>query len=144
MAWLRISNLVPGDPEQVFRYVTAFPQDGEFDQKTMEEKYGQLLERSGNKFTFLENIGGGIKWECTFDPPNLRVMRAVDSTWSDRFDVFEPTEDGTLWTITWELKVTGLAVITQWLGFHLRAKSQVRDKMVTPVVSHFQHANGGS
>ena len=137
MRTLEVSSFIPGKPDQVFEYVTAFPLDGEVDLPAMEQKYGSFLEREGNTFKFLEDLGGGINWECIFDPPRQRVMKAIDSTWSDRIDRFEDVEGGTLWTITWNLKSTGPSVFIQWLVFHLKAKGQVRARVIQPVISHF-------
>ena len=138
MRILEISSFIPGEPDQVFEHVTAFGLDGEIDQTAMEQKYGRFLEREGNTFKFLEDVGGGINWECVFDPPRQRVMKAIDSTWSDRVDRFEGAEGGTLWTLTWKLKSRGPSVFIQWLVFHLKAKPQVRAKMIQPVISHFK------
>ena len=137
MRTLKVSKFVPGRREQVFEYVTAFPLSGQFDLTAMEKKYGRFLERNGNTFSFLENVGGGIKWECVFDPPEQRVMRAIDSPWSDRIDRFEEADGGTRWTITWSLKARGPAVFTQWLTFQLKARSQINANIIGPVVAHF-------
>ncbi|MDA0734347.1 MAG: hypothetical protein O2909_07540 [Chloroflexi bacterium] len=140
MRTLIISSIVPGQPDQVFKHVTAFGLHGEVDQAAMEQKYGQFLEREANTFKFLEDVGGGINWECVFDPPRQRMMKAIDSTWSDRLDRFEATEGGTLWTITWQLKSRGLLVFTQWLTFQIKTKRQVRAQMIQPVISHFSES----
>ena len=140
MPRLRVKTLVPGSPDQVYEHVTAFSTSGQVDDNVLETKYGKLLERQGNTLMFLEDIGGGVKWQCTFEPPNQRIMRALDSTWSDRIDQFEPTDGGTLWTITWELKAHGLPAYTKWLAFHLKDKRHVYQRLVLPVVSHFQGA----
>jgi len=139
MRTIGVTNFIAGQRDQVFEYVTAFSLEGEADLMAMEQKYGRFLERVDNTFKFLEDVGGGLNWECVFDPPRQRVMRAIDSTWSDRVDRFEEAEGGTLWTITWELKSTGTAVFVQWLVFQIKAKGQVRARMIEPVISHFNN-----
>jgi hypothetical protein len=141
MVFLKIRTQVPAAPAQVFEYVTAYSTDGQADgrvnQRTLENKYGRLLEREGNTYTFLESIGGGITWRCTFEPTSHRAMRTVDSNWSDRLDWFEPAPGGTKWTIAWELKVSGAAICTKWLFFHLLDKRRVRTRLIIPVLLHF-------
>jgi hypothetical protein len=138
---LKVSNFVPGDRVLVFEYVTALPSEGDIPWPAMEHKYGRFLHREGNTFNFLEDVGGGIQWQCVFDPPRQRVMRAIDSTWSDRIDSFEDTEGGTLWTITWQLKTRGLAVLTQWLVFQLKVRRQILANMIIPVIQHFRESD---
>jgi hypothetical protein len=142
MPKLKFQTLVPANVDQVYEHVTAFPVNGEADEKALENKHGRLLEREGNTFTFQENTGPGTRWQCTFDPPKLRTMRALDSSWSDRIDQFEPAQGGTIWTITWELKGRGLAAYTQWLGFQFKDKQRVYGMIVLPVVQHFQKDEG--
>ena len=138
MQTLRVRNLISGDQPAVYEYVTAFPTQGEPDTKAMEQKYGQFLGRENNTYTFLENIGGGLKWECVFDPPARRIMRAPGTKWSDRTDWFEVVEGGTLWTIHWHLKSQSPAAYIQAIMFHLRAKRQVYSQAILPVLRHFQ------
>jgi hypothetical protein len=140
MRTLKLSSFVPAEPVLVFEYVTAFPPDGEIPWPALEQKYGRFLRREGDTFNFLEDIGGGIQWQCVFDPPRQREMRAVDSTWSDRIDSFEDMEGGTLWTITWQLKARGPAVLTQWLAFQLKVRRQVLANVIGPVVRHFRES----
>ena len=88
MRILKVTAFIPGQLDQVFEYVTAFNLDGAPDLPAMEQKYGHFLEREGNTFKFLEDIGGGTNWECFFDPPRQRVMTArlkavtYSKTWS--------------------------------------------------------------
>ena len=138
MQTLRVSHFILGDQPAVYEYVTAFPTQGEPDTKAMEQKYGRFLDRESNTYTFLENIGGGVKWECVFDPPARRIMRAPGTKWSDRIDWFEVVEGGTLWTIHWQLKARAPAVYFQALMFHIRAKRQVYSQTILPVLRHFQ------
>ena len=128
---------VPAAPAQVYEYVTTFPAEGQINRQALEQKYGRLLAQEGSTFTFLEDIGGGITWQCTFEPPSRRVMRAVDSTWSDRLDWFEPAAGGTSWAIAWELKASGIAGYIKWVFFHLWDKRSVRSRLIAPVLMHF-------
>jgi hypothetical protein len=138
MRTLKINSLIPGELVPVFEYVTAFHTNGEVDLAAMERKYGRFLHREGGTYNFLEDIGGGIHWQCAFDPPRQRVMLAIDSTWSDRIDSFEEIVGGTRWTITWRLKTRGPAVLTQWLAFQLKVRRRVRASMIEPVILHFR------
>jgi len=141
MPRVTVSALVPASPERVYEHVTGFPASGPANASALEARYGKLREREHNRFTFLEDIGGGVTWQCAFDPPNQRIMRAVDSTWSDRIDQFAPVPGGTRWTITWELKARGLPACTKWLVFHLWDKQRVRRRIVLPVVRSFQETS---
>ena len=138
MATLSVTNLIPGDPRSVYEFVTGFPTNGDVNLARLESKYGKFLERNGNRLVFREEIGGGTRWEYTFQPPSQRYMRALDSTWSDRDDRFEAVEGGTQWTMTWLLKSRGLPVITQWLTFHISSKKQIHSQIVRPVLDHFR------
>ncbi len=131
-------TLVPGTPEQVYEYVTAYPASGRVSRKALEEKHGQLIEQDGDDYVFREDADGGIIWRCSFDPPRRRVMRAQESQWADRTDDFESYGDSTLWTAVWELKAIGFRSYTQWLMFHIRGKTQVQASLIMPVVEHFQ------
>lgn len=142
MPKIKFQALVPGNIDQVYEYVTAFPVNGAADEEALENKHGRLLERAGNTFTFQENTGGRIRWQCAFEPPRLRTMRALDASWSDRIDQFEPAPGGTVWTITWELKGRGLTAFTQWLGFQFKDKQRVYGIIVLPVLQHFQRDEG--
>jgi hypothetical protein len=143
MPRLRIRASVPGRLEHVYEHVTGFPVGGQVDVAALESQYGKLLEREGNTLTFLENVGDGLKWQCVFDPPDQRTMRALDSSWSDRIDRFEATNGGTLWTITWKLKARGIKRYTQWFTFLLREKRRIYQRVVSPVVTHFQEGSTG-
>ncbi len=137
MVLLKIRTQIPATPPQVFEYVTAFSSDGQVNQQALENKYGRLLEQEGHTYTFLESIGGGITWRCTFEPPSHRAMRTVGSTWSDRLDWFEPAPGGTTWSVAWEPKASGKAVYIKWLFFHLWDKRRVRTRLIIPVLLHF-------
>ena len=61
-------------------------------------------------------------------------------TGADRLDWFEPSELGTVWTILWELKTTGMRSYTQWLTFQLTGKRRTYHQLVAPVLQHFGQA----
>ena len=138
---IQFQTVVHGTPEQVYEYVTSFPVSGRYNQKTLEESYGHLIEHEGDTYTFQDETEDEVKWVCTFDPPRLRTMRSQDSKWADRLDWFEPFSGGTLWTAVWEPKATGFQAYVQWLGFKLRGKKQIYQTAVVPVVRHFQEVN---
>ena len=135
---IRFQTVVPGTPEQVYEYVTSFPVSGRYNQRSLEESYGKLIEQQGDTYTFQDDTEDQVKWVCTFDPPRQRTMRAQESKWADRVDWFEPYSDGTLWTAAWEPKTAGIQAYIQWLGFKLRGKKQLYQNAVAPVVRHFQ------
>ena len=141
MPRIRLQALVPASPEAVYEHVTAFAVTGRTGRRALEERYGRLVGRDGDTYTFKEETQEGVTWRCTFQPPTRRVMQAPDSTWADRIDLFEPREEGTLWTVMWESNARGLRVFTEWLGFRLKGKLGAYAEVVTPVVRHFQQAN---
>jgi hypothetical protein len=143
MPKLKFHSLVPASVDQVYEHVTGFPASGPADEEALENKYGRMLERNNNTFTFQEIAEPGVKWRCIFQPPTLRTMRALDSSWSDRIDQFEPAPaGGTTWTITWEPKGRGLAAYTQWLAFQFKHKQQVYGMIVLPVLQYFRRDEG--
>ena len=106
--------------------------------RSLERKYGKFQGRKGEGYTFYEEEGGGVTWECTFRPPHQRLMQTYDSTWANRADYFQEAPGGTLWTIVWEPKGRAWSGVTQWLAFKLRHQRQVRNQIVLPVLQHFQ------
>ena len=140
MPAVSISYFVPGSPAEVYEFVTGYPVSGEPGAAVLEEKYGKLLRRGADTFTFLEDLGAGVQWECSFDPPRSRSMRALQSGWSDRYDNFEPQTGGTLWTVTWELKARGISSLIQRLTFILLTRRRFSDRVAAPVITHFTPA----
>lgn len=138
MPIIKFEAVVPGVLEQVFEYVTGFSATGSVNRKALEEKHGRLIEQEGDTYTFQDDSDGGTLWHCTYDPPERRVMRAPDARWADRIDLFQPSSDGTLWTVVWEPKTKGIRSYTQWLMFRIRGKSRVYEGVIMPVVRHFQ------
>ena len=137
MPAVSISYFVPGSPAEVYEFVTGYPVSGEPGAALLEEKYGKLLRRGAGTFTFLEDLGAGVQWECSFDPPRSRSMRALESGWSDRHDHFEPQPGGTFWTVTWELKARGISSLIQRLTFILLTRRRFSDRVAAPVIAHF-------
>ena len=138
MPILQIEAYVPASPAQVFSHVTAFPAGSAPDDRLLEEKYGRLLSREGNCYTFQDNTESANKWRCSFDPPHRRVMQALESTWSDRTDTFEAAGDGTRWTLSWELKSEGITALCKTLFFRFKDRKQIYNDLVQPVIDQFQ------
>ena len=107
---------------------------------SLERRYGKFQGRKGQSYAFHEEEGGGVTWQCTFQPPHQRAMQTFDSTWANRTDYFQEAPGGTLWTIVWEPKGRGWSGVTQWLAFKLRHRRQVYSRIILPVVEHFQGA----
>ena len=145
MPRIQVQAIVPASPEAVFEHVTAFAVTGRTGRRALEEKYGRLVGRDGDTYTFKEetkeDAEEGVTWRCTFTPPTQRVMQAPGSQWADRIDWFHPWEEGTLWTVLWEGKGRGVRVFTQWLGFQFRGKRRTYAEVIIPVVRHFEELN---
>jgi hypothetical protein len=137
VARLKLVATVKAEPEEVFRYVTAWGPDGPTDAAAFRKKYGAVQEASGNTLVAHEEGEDGIAWRCTFEYPTRRVMEAVASRWADRTDTFQEVAEGTRWSITWRIKARGLAALLQWLYFQLRKRKQMRAELVEPVAQHF-------
>ena len=135
---MQIQAYIPAPPEQVFTYVTAFPVHGAPDLAALESKYGRLISQDGNDYIFQDETPSANHWRCAFDPPRQRIMAAVQSTWSDRTDTFDPDGDGTLWTLTWQPQATGLPALVKSLAFRLRGRRQVYARIIQPALDEFQ------
>ena len=131
---LKYQTIVAAPPEMVFQKVTGYPATGQIGGEELQDKYGKYLSGEGPSLTFREDVGGGVTWECFFEPPNRRTMRTVDSTWSDRIDQFIATPQGTLWEITWEVKAGAATTLTKWLAYHLFTKRSIGRRMIQPVL----------
>ena len=141
MPRIQVQAIVPASPEAVYEHVTAFAVTGRTGRRALEERYGRLVGRDGDTYTFKEDTEEGITWRCNFQPPTRRVMQAPGSQWADRVDWFEPWGEGTLWTVLWGGNVRGFRVFTQWLGFQLRGKKRAYAEVVRPVVRHFEEVS---
>ena len=144
MVRLHYETVVAASPDKVFQQVTGYPVTGGVRGEDLQDKYGKYLYGEGPSLTFQEAIGGGVTWECHFEPPTCRIMRTVDSSWSDRIDQFFATPQGTLWQITWEVKAAGSEALVKWLIFHLFDKRNVRRKLVEPVLRALYDSRDGS
>lgn len=142
MPRIQVQAIIPASPEAVYEHVTAFAVTGRTGRRVLEEKYGRLVGRDGDTYTFKENTEEDteeeVTWICTFQPPTQRVMRAPGTAWADRIDWFTPWEEGTLWTVVWESNARGFRIFTQWLGFQFKGKKRARAEVVKPVVGHFE------
>ena len=109
MPRIQVQAIVPASPEAVYEHVTAFAVAGRTGRRTLEEKYGRLVGRDGDTYTFKEDTKEGVNWRCTFHPPTQRVMQAPGTTWVDRIDWFYPWGEGTIWTVVWQGNVRAFA-----------------------------------
>ncbi len=96
------------------------------------------MAQEENCYTFQDNTEAANRWRCSFEPPRRRVMQALESTWSDRTDTFEPAGDGTRWTLTWELKAQGIPAWFKGVFFRFKDRKQVYANLVQPVIEQFQ------
>ena len=142
MPIIKFQTVVPGSLERVYEYVTAFSTSGRTNHRALEEKHGKLVSRDGDSYIFQDDADDQLTWVCTFEPPHNRTMRAPESKWADRIDLFETSGEGTLWSVVWESKTTGIRSYTQWLSFHLRGKRQAYQSVILPVLRHFQEGGG--
>ena len=138
MPKISISAWVPADPAHVFGHVTAHPAAGDPDLRLLEEKYGRLEDREGYVYTFQDRTPAGNRWLYTFDPPNSRVVQALDSDWSDRIDTFETSGEGTTWSVTWEPRNKGAPFLLRWLFFRWKDRQELYEQMMAPVVEQLR------
>ena len=144
MLRLKYQAIVSASPEVVFQKVTGYPLTGQVRGEELEGKYGKYLSGEGPTLTFREDIGGGVTWECFFEPPIRRTMRTVDSSWSDRTDEFFTVPQGTLWEITWEVKAGTITSLTKWLAYHLVTKRTIWRRTVEPVLRDLYESSRAS
>ncbi|MBI4234652.1 MAG: hypothetical protein HY686_09435 [Chloroflexi bacterium] len=138
---LRISAVIRAPREQVYAYVTAYGPAGPTDPAAFQQKYGRILEQSGNTYTVQDEKGEEeerLRWRCTFETPSRRVMEALDSHWADRTDTFQEVPGATRWTITWHPKSRGLVGLLQWAFFAVRGGGRARRQVMAPVEQHFR------
>jgi len=93
---------VTGPLEQVYEHVTGFTDGGPANLKSLEEKHGELVEQEGEIYIFKGASEDDPTWRCEYEHPSRRVMRAYESKWADRNDLFESADDSTLWTVEWQ------------------------------------------
>ena len=138
MPKITISAHVPADSATVFSHVTGFPAQGAPDVRLLQDRYGTLEGQEGFTYTFREDSEAATLWLYTFDPPHRRVAEDLETNWSGRTDTFEPSGDGTTWTITWQPKAGGAPVLLRWLLFRWQDRKKLYNRMMQPVVDHFQ------
>ena len=130
---------IPAPIEEVYEYVTAMGPTGTVDQALFVQKYGELVQEvDGAVLTRDTEDDAEALWRCTFTYPERRTMEAIDSSWSDREDVFERVKDGTRWTVTFNPKSRALHGLVQWLYFLAVGKYRVGVPVLSPVVQHFR------
>ena len=137
MPKITISSHVQAPPSTVFPYVTGYPSTGSPDLRVLQDRYGALEEQDGQTFIFRDDSETATRWSYTFDPPHTREAIDLDTNWSDRTDRFEPTGQGTTWTITWEPKSRGAPFLLRWLFFRWKDQQQLHSQMMQPVIDHF-------
>ena len=138
MPKISISAYVPADPAAVFTHVTAFPAHGMPDRRLLRDKYGHLENEDGMVYVFRDDTEAANRWRYSFDPPARREAESLDSNWSDRIDAFDPSGDGTAWTITWQPKSQGAPFFLRWIFFRLKDRKLLYQQLMQPVVDHFQ------
>ena len=99
-------------PSRSLRVRDRHGPDGDGRQALFVQKYGEpVQEVDGAVLTRDTDDGAEALWRCTFTYPERRTMEAIDSSWSDREDVFERVKDGTRWTVT---STPSLVPSTDW------------------------------
>lgn len=142
MGRLRVTVIVPGRIEDVFRAVTACDATGALVEANVRNKYGRLLQTVDGVHIFEEDREEKLQWRVTFQPPTRRVMEAVDPKWSDRSDDFQGAAHGTKWIVTWTTRARGPVGLVQWMFFQFGGKKRVMREVVQPVLDAFPPASG--
>ena len=130
---------VPAPIEEVYEHVTAMGPAGPIDRVLFVQKYGEFVEEvDGAVLTHDTDDDDDTMWLSAFTYPNRRTMEAIESSWSDREDVFETVKGGTRWTVTFNPKSRALHGLVQWLYFLSVGKYRVGVPVLSPVVQHFR------
>ena len=145
MVKIRLSARVQASVEDVYQHVTAHGEDGLMDDELVHEKYSDDIHVDGADFIYTEDTRRHeddppetITWRCSFDYPNQRVMRAVDSNWSHRTDTFQPDRGFTHWTVQWDIQDNLLRSIIKYLAYKVGTHRSLRRQIINPVVEHFE------
>ena len=145
MVKIRLSARVQASVEDVYQHVTAHAEDGLMDDELVHEKYSEDIHADGADFVYTEDTRRHedepaeiITWRCSFDYPNQRVMRAVDSNWSHRTDTFQPDRGFTYWTVRWDIQDNLLRSVIKYLAYKLGTHRSLRRQIINPVVEHFE------
>ena len=135
---LQFGNNVPGTIEEVYEFVTGVGPDGPLDRAIFAQRYGEIEEESDEGI--LTRVADGdaeVTWRSTFDYPDRRLMM-VDSSSSDREDIFTTVRGGTKWTVVIHSKKGGIPGLMQWFYFQVIGKYRVGVPVISPVIFHFR------
>ena len=144
MSSINFRTQVPARPEQVFERIFGLSAVGPHNMMTLEDKYGKQVGQDEQGYTFLSTPDeNDVRLKRTFDPPRHHAERTLGLTGVDRFDWFEPSEEGTLWTVRWDFKTTGLSLMYK-IRFRLFGipKFIYYDLYVKPILEYFAQAAG--
>ena len=136
MPRLKLVASINAPQGKVFEHVTDCGKDGPIDRDAFQKKHGEIESRENNVITTREK-DDDLRWKYTFDHPNSRMMEALGSSWADRTDTFESTENSTRWTVQWRTKTAGLQGLIQFLYFQLRGKKTFYRRVIQPVEEYF-------
>ena len=145
MVRLRISTVVSAPVEKVYEHVTAYGPDGPVDEERFQKQYSENIRLTDDGYVYTEDTRQYpddpeeiITWRCNFEYPSRRFMAALDSSWSDRRDVFETFADGTRWTVQWSTQGNLALGLFQLLFFKIRRGKVIRLELLDPVRRHFE------
>ena len=145
MVKLRLSTRVPAPIEDVYRHVTAFGENGLLDSEHVHERYSKDIHQDGEEYVYTEDIRSHpddppeiITWRCSFDFPHRRTLRAVDSDWSHRTDIFRTDRGFTHWTVQWEIQDNFLRSIIKYFAYKVGTHRSLRRRIIDPVREHFE------
>ena len=145
MVRLQISTRVPAPIEDVYQHVTAFGENGLLDIEVSHTEYSEDIHQVGEEYEYSEDVRRYpddpediITWRCTFDFPHHRTMRAVDSDWSHRTDIFLADRGFTHWTVQWDTQDTLLRGVIKFIAFRLITNRSLRRRVLDRVREHFE------
>lgn len=115
------------------------------DDDDVAEEYSDDLHRDGEAYVYTEDARRYpddpeelITWRCTFEFPRHRTMRAVDSDWSHRTDIFRPDRSFTHWTVRWNTQDPPLRGLIKYIAFRLVTGRSLKRRVLDPVRKHFE------
>jgi len=135
---LKLTTTIRTTPEKIFEYVTLFGKDGPLDKLSFTKKYGEIQNQEGNVYWTVDERDI-VKWKCTFNYPEIRIMESVNSKWSDRRDKFETTVNGTKWIIEWASKSHGLKSLIQLIYFKVQGHKTYYRMIIKPLEDYFNN-----
>ena len=144
MPILQINDHIDAPPDEVYRHVTLWGENGPTEEAGFVSHYGEIVERDGGALVIDEDVSRYpddppdiVRWRCFFDFPKRRQMVAVDSTWADREDIFTEEKEGTRWRVRWRTKIGGIRGALQIVYFWLvQGRAMSRD-VFGPVKERF-------